>query len=171
MKTKKSIIGVIILIVAYVAANFLGLDIAPHFNLPVKDKKTAVVQSNDNQVNTNLDEEGSYTSKEGVALYIHTYNKLPSNFITKKEAEKLGWDNNINYVGDVAPGKSIGGDKFGNYEELLPKENGKKYFECDIDYNGKKRNEKRIVYSNDGYIYYTGDHYKSFELLYEGGKK
>lgn len=172
MKTKKSIIGVIVLIIAYFAANFLGLDIAP--KMPILDKKddTAIVQSVDNKQDSSavIDENGSYTSKDNVALYLHTYNKLPNNFITKKQAENLGWDNSSNYVGEVAPGKSIGGDRFGNYEELLPKESGKKYFECDIDYAGKKRNAKRIVYSNDGYIYYTGDHYNTFELLYEGDK-
>ena len=112
-----------------------------------------------------LPEDGTYTSKEDVALYIHIYGKLPSNFITKKEAKKLGWPGGS--LEDYAPGKSIGGDYFGNYEGLLPTKEGRKYYECDIDTLGKsKRGAKRIIYSNDGLIFYTEDHYESFELLY-----
>lgn len=112
-----------------------------------------------------LDENGIYTSKEDVALYIHTYGKLPSNFITKAEAEKLGW--NGGSLEPYAPGKCIGGSRFGNYEGLLPKKDGRTYTECDIDTLGaEKRGAKRIVFSNDGLIYYTEDHYESFELLY-----
>ncbi len=109
-------------------------------------------------------EDGTYTSKDDVALYIHTYGKLPSNFITKKEANALGWNGGA--LEKYAPGKSIGGDKFGNYEGLLPTAKGRKYYECDIDTLGKKRGAKRIIFSNDGLIYYTGDHYESFEQLY-----
>ena len=109
-----------------------------------------------------IDEDGSYTTKEDVALYIHTYGKLPSNFITKKEAQKLGWSGGS--LEPLAPGKCIGGNHFGNYEGILPDGN---YKECDIDTLGKKsRGAKRIIYSDDGRIYYTEDHYESFEQLY-----
>ena len=112
-----------------------------------------------------LDENGSYTSKEDVALYIHLYGKLPRNFITKKEAEALGWSGGS--LEKYAPGKCIGGSRFGNYEELLPVKKGRVYTECDIDTLGaKSRGAKRIVFSNDGLIYYTDDHYESFTLLY-----
>lgn len=112
-----------------------------------------------------LDESGSYTSKEDVALYIYTYGKLPENFITKKEAKKLGWDGGS--LEPYAPGMAIGGDRFGNYEGLLPEEDGVTYTECDIDTVGaKSRGAKRIVFSNTGNIYYTEDHYKTFEQLY-----
>ncbi len=113
-----------------------------------------------------LPEEGSYTSKEDVALYLYTYGHLPDNFVTKNEAKKLGWDNAKGNLAEVAPGKSIGGDRFGNYEGLLPEEDGRKWTECDIGYEEGYRNGERIVFSNDGLIYYTGDHYKSFEQLY-----
>ncbi|MBQ8396815.1 MAG: ribonuclease [Clostridia bacterium] len=109
-----------------------------------------------------IDRDGSYTSKEDVALYLKTYGELPSNFITKSEAQKLGWVSSKGNLHDVAPGKSIGGDKFGNYEGLLPKKSGRQYYECDIDYTGGFRDSKRIVYSNDGLIYYTDDHYETF---------
>lgn len=110
-------------------------------------------------------EDGTYTSKEDVALYIHTYDKLPSNYITKDGAYALGWKSE-GTLDEVAPGKSIGGDWFGNYEGALPDEPGREYHECDIDYVSGNRNAKRIVYSNDGNIYYTEDHYKTFEHLY-----
>ena len=112
-----------------------------------------------------IDEDGVYDSKEDVALYIHTYGHLPSNYITKKEAQKLGWEG-----GDLrpyAPGKCIGGSYFGNNEGLLPDKKGRQYYECDIGtLNKKARGAKRIIYSNDGLIYYTDDHYESFERLY-----
>ena len=112
-----------------------------------------------------IDEDGWYYSKEDVALYIYTYGKLPENFITKNEARDLGWEGGS--VERYKDGAAIGGDKFGNYEGLLPKKSGRKYYECDIDTNGKSsRGAKRIIFSNDGLIYYTGDHYESFELLY-----
>ena len=112
-----------------------------------------------------LDPDGSYNSKEDVALYIHTYGRLPSNYISKKEAQKLGWSGGS--LEPYAPGKSIGGSYFGNYEELLPVKKGRSYTECDIDTEGKSsRGAKRIVFSNDGLIYYTEDHYSTFELLY-----
>lgn len=113
-----------------------------------------------------VSEDGEYTSKEEVALYLHLYGHLPSNYITKKEAEALGWGSTYKTLDKAAPGKSIGGTYFGNYEKLLPTAKGRKYSECDIDYRKGSRNAKRIVYSNDGLIYYTEDHYQTFELLY-----
>jgi guanyl-specific ribonuclease Sa len=115
---------------------------------------------------TALDVDGSYTSCEDVALYLETYGKLPGNFITKKEAQALGWEGGS--LEPYAPGKCIGGDKFGNYEGILPKADGRTYKECDIDTLGAdSRGAKRIVFSNDGLIYYTEDHYESFTLLYD----
>ena len=112
-----------------------------------------------------LDQNGSYTSKEDVMNYLIQYGQLPSNFITKKEAKKLGWSGGS--LEPYAPGKCIGGDYFGNYEEVLPVVSGRTYHECDIDtLNAKSRGAKRIIYSDDGQIYYTDNHYKSFTLLY-----
>lgn len=112
-----------------------------------------------------LYEDGTYTSKEDVADYIHEFGHLPGNFITKKEAQRLGWTGGS--LEKYAPGKSIGGDYFGNYEGLLPTKKGRKYYECDIDTLGQKnRGAKRIVFSNDGLIFYTEDHYESYELIY-----
>ena len=112
-----------------------------------------------------LDEGGEYTSAEDVALYLHLYAHLPQNFITKKDAQALGWPGGS--LEPYAPGKCIGGSRFGNYEGLLPEADGRTYAECDIDTLGAdSRGAKRIVFSNDGLIYYTEDHYETFELLY-----
>ena len=113
-----------------------------------------------------ISEDGTYTSKEDVAKYLHTYGHLPSNFIKKKAAQELGWVSSEGNLWEVAPGMSIGGDYFGNYEGNLPEAENRDYYECDIDFDGSYRGAKRIVYSNDGLIYYTEDHYETFELLY-----
>ena len=118
------------------------------------------------QSEVSVDESGGYTSKDEVAAYLNTYGHLPDNYITKNEAKALGWDSKEGNLGEVAPGKSIGGDYFGNYEGNLPEASGRKYYECDIDTDGGYRGAKRIVYSSDGLIYYTEDHYETFELLY-----
>ncbi len=111
------------------------------------------------------DRDESYTTAEDVALYLQVYGELPQNFMTKKEARELGWEGGS--LEKFAPGMCIGGDRFGNYEGNLPKKKGRTYQECDIDTLGKKsRGAKRIVFSNDGLIYYTEDHYETFTLLY-----
>jgi len=132
-----------------------------------KDEKTkeSTKAKNEAKTEAKIDEDGTYSSKEDVALYIHTYGHLPNNYITKKEAQKLGWSGGS--LEKYAPGKCIGGDKFGNYEGNLPKASNRTYTECDIDtLNAKSRGAKRIVFSNDGLIYYTEDHYETFTLLY-----
>ena len=117
-------------------------------------------------VDVTIDKDGVYTTKDDVALYIYTYGELPSNFITQKEAQALGWSGGS--IEKYAKGKAIGGDYFGNYEGLLPKKSGRKYYECDIDTKGaKSRGAKRIIFSNDGLIFYTDDHYESFTQLYK----
>lgn len=113
-----------------------------------------------------LAEDGQYTAPEEVAAYLQSYGHLPDNFLTKKEAKSLGWDSQKGNLQDVAPGMSIGGDVFGNREGLLPSADNRKYYECDVNYAGGYRNGERIIYSNDGLIFYTKDHYKSFEQLY-----
>lgn len=113
-----------------------------------------------------IDEDGIYDTKDEVALYLYTYHHLPDNYMTKKEARKHGWENGA--LNRTIPGMCIGGDVYGNYEENLPAIKGK-YYECDIDtIERKSRGAKRIVWSEYFDIYYTEDHYETFELLYEG---
>ena len=115
------------------------------------------------ETEASLAKDGNYTTKEDVSLYLHIYGCLPTNFMTKAEARKLGWESGS--LERYSPGMCIGGDHFGNYEGLLPE--NRDYTECDIDTLGKdSRGAKRIVFSEDGLIYYTEDHYESFELLY-----
>lgn len=113
-----------------------------------------------------IEEDGVYTTPATVAAYISTFNKLPPNFITKNEAQKLGWVSSEGNLTEVAPGKSIGGDRFGNYEGQLPKGN---YRECDVNYKSGRRGAERIIYSSDGDIYYTDDHYETFTQLFRRG--
>ena len=109
-----------------------------------------------------VEEDGWYSTMEEVAVYLTLYEKLPGNFISKYDAENLGWDNRKGNLDKVAPGCSIGGNRFGNYEGLLPEAKGRKYRECDINYDGGYRNGERIVFSNDGLIFYMSDHYQTF---------
>ena len=108
---------------------------------------------------------GPIIEPQDIADYLFEHGELPDNFITKKEAQKLGWDSSWNYVSDVAPGKSIGGDRFGNYEGLLPTKKGRQWYEADCYYTKGKRNAHRILYSNDGLVYYTDDHYETFTKM------
>ena len=125
------------------------------------EKTDAAETTEEGSESASIDEDGWYYSKDEVALYIHTYGRLPDNFITKNEAKSLGWSGGS--VEKVRKGAAIGGDRFGNYEGHLPKG---KYKECDIDTKGRKdRGSRRIVFDEKGNLYYTGDHYKSFEQL------
>lgn len=129
------------------------------------DTTSATTKKQIDETDDYLAKDGSYSSKEDVMNYLIQYGQLPNNFITKKEAKKLGWSGGN--LEPYAPGKCIGGDYFGNYEEVLPVVSGRTYHECDIDtLNAKSRGAKRIIYSDDGQIYYTEDHYKTFTLLY-----
>ncbi len=105
----------------------------------------------------------SYTTPEDVAEYLHIYGELPENFITKNEAKDMGWESSEGNLWEVAPGMSIGGDYFGNYEGLLPEG---EYRECDVNFDGGYRGAERIIFGEDGSIYYTDDHYESFTQLY-----
>lgn len=112
-----------------------------------------------------LDKNKAYYSKDDVASYIKEYGELPVNYLTKDQASDLGWDPSEGNLWDVTDKGVIGGDSFGNFEGLLPKKSGRMYFEADVNYRGGRRNVERLVYSNDGLIYYTSDHYASFEEI------
>ena len=162
-------ISVILLLIALAVAAVTGCAKAS-LNSVSETAGEFLTQSQTNVTETeeheSIDENDTYTSKDEVALYIYTYGHLPGKYIPKKEAEKLGWVSSRGNLAEVAPGKSIGGDRFGNREGLLPEKSGRKYYECDIDYVSGTRNAKRIIFSNDGLVYYTEDHYESFEKLY-----
>ncbi len=121
---------------------------------------------NENEADDKSDDKASskkiLNSFEDVAEYIKENGKLPDNFITKIAARDLGWESNKGNLDEVAPGKSIGGDIFNNYEGKLPKKSGRIYYECDINYISGFRGDDRIIFSNDGLIYKTEDHYDTF---------
>lgn len=130
-----------------------------------KDNKQVLITEND-KISTKLDENKSYYSKEDVALYLHTFKKLPKNYLTKNEAKKLGWDSSKGNLWNATDKGVIGGDVFSNREGKLPKK--EKYYEADVNYEGGRRGTDRLIYTKEGrVIYYTGDHYKNFEVLYE----
>lgn len=157
MKKKTPIWLSVLLLVAVILINGMGGEAPEEPTYPAD--ATGYVE------NVEIDEEGWYYSADEVALYLHLYGHLPDNFITKSEAASLGWEGGS--VEPYAPDHVIGGDKFGNREGLLPDAKGRYYYECDIDTLGEdSRGAKRIVFSNDGLIYYTEDHYESFVLLY-----
>lgn len=109
-----------------------------------------------------------YSTPEEVALYLHVFAELPPNYLTKSEARRLGWVSSEGNLWDVAYGTSIGGDSFGNREGLLPEARGRDWYECDVNYYGGFRGSERLLFSSDGLIYYSGDHYRTFEEMYDG---
>lgn len=119
---------------------------------------------------TDAPKQTAITAPQDIADYIFAHGTLPDNFLTKNEARQLGWDSSKNYVSDVAPGYSIGGDKFGNYEGLLPDASGRKWYEADANYTTGPRGAERILYSSDGLVYYTSDHYQTFTEMHPSGK-
>ncbi|KXB63905.1 ribonuclease domain-containing protein [Olsenella sp. DNF00959] len=111
-------------------------------------------------------EDGRYTSKDELAAYVHEFGHLPANFVSKTKAREAGWDSSKGNLDEVCPGMSIGGSRYHNDDGQLPDKRGRSWTECDVNYTGGFRGGERIVFSNDGLVYYTGDHYKSFERLY-----
>lgn len=103
------------------------------------------------------------TDEKRVVAFLKENRQLPDFYITKREAQKLGWDASQGNLCDVLPGRAIGGDRFGNREKSLPDKNGRQYFEADVNYNCSNRSADRIVFSNDGLIFLTHNHYQTFE--------
>lgn len=111
-----------------------------------------------------------YSTPQEVVDYLDLYGDLPPNYLTKEEARELGWVAKEGNLWDIAPDATIGGDYFGNFEELLPEADDRDYFEADVNYEGGHRNAERVVFSNDGLYFYTDDHYESFVEMEPGGE-
>lgn len=126
---------------------------------------TDIVDNKDSSQIVNIVENQRYYELEDVVNYIEKFDKLPPNFINKKEAIKKGWNSKEGNLWEVLDGYVIGGDRFHNREKKLPEEKNRKYYEADINYNGGHRGAERLIYSNDGLYYYTKDHYKTFDLI------
>lgn len=139
----------------------------------IEDKKDASKTETVSYGSSSLDEYNSgksssvqasidqLTEEKTVISYVKQNHRLPDYYITKAEARKQGWNPSKGNLCDVLPGKAIGGDKFGNREGRLP--DGEKYFEADVNYHCGGRNADRIIYTKDGEVYLTKNHYKSFE--------
>ena len=154
------------ILISLVLTFILSLAGCGQSTLPGEETADLIEAGTEIQDSNIIDKNEEYTSPEDVALYIHTYGELPSNYISKSEAMDLGWDSSSGNLWEVTDNKCIGGDIFKNREGLLPMVDGRVYYECDVNYKGGYRGPERIVYSNDGLIFYTDDHYESFEQLY-----
>lgn len=132
--------------------------------------QSAGTASTETDDTVSVQEGAYYYDLENVVLYLDAYGELPDNYITKKEAQELGWQGGS--VEKYLEGAAIGGDRFGNREGLLPKESGRSYTECDLNTNGAdSRGAKRLVFSNDGLYFHTEDHYETFtEVRVENGQ-
>ncbi len=185
MKTKKRMLAILVVILLVLAALWFLRGQATDEPAPLSPQATSSLVELDGEDNaasptqqtealpeqtvnadeTTPDESGAYTTKDDIAAYLIAYGKLPQNFMTKSEARALGWGGGG--LDDYSYGKCIGGDEFGNNEGLLPDKAGRTYYECDVDtLHRDDRGAKRIVFSSDGLIYYTEDHYESFTQLY-----
>lgn len=103
------------------------------------------------------------TKEAVVVAYVKAHGKLPDNYITKREARAHGWNPSAGNLCDVLPGRAIGGDVFTNRERSLPASKGRIWYEADLNYNCGNRNADRILFSSDGLVYVTHNHYKTFE--------
>ena len=161
---KKKIFSIFITIIIVINMLLCGCSniVSKYESTGVKNSSTDFENENENEIK----EYAAYSSPNEVANYVHMYGKLPSNFITKKKAELLGWESNEGNLWEVTDKMSIGGDVFGNREKKLPVAAGRKWYECDVNYNGGYRGAERILYSSDELIYYTDDHYETFTELY-----
>ena len=144
------------------ASKAQGESDAPETETEIQDQTSETEDSQENTTDDKLPAYGNnYYDLVNVVLYLDVYDELPPNYITKSEAQALGWEGGS--VEKYKEGAAIGGDTFGNREGLLPAADGRKYTECDIDTHGySSRGAKRLVFSNDGLYYYTSDHYESF---------
>ncbi|MDR0791677.1 MAG: ribonuclease [Chitinophagaceae bacterium] len=97
-----------------------------------------------------------------VVAYIKQHNKLPDCYITKREAMNDGWNPSAGNLCNVLPGKAIGGDIFSNRERRLPYQKGRIWYEADVNFSCGHRNADRLIFSSDGLIFITTDHYQTF---------
>ena len=133
------------------------------FNQGEKSKKGTENNNKKSSNNYSTQSIDELTKQSVVVAYLKTHQKLPDYYITKKAAKSSGWEASKGNLCDVLPGRAIGGDKFTNREKRLPTQKGRNYYEADLNYNCGRRNADRVVFSNDGLIFVTTDHYKTFQ--------
>ena len=141
-----------------------GMSVMYIYNNFIAEKKAPTKTENISEASVNQSDKQSIdelTNENTVINYVKQNHQLPNYYITKNEAKKLGWNPSKGNLCKVLPGKAIGGDHFGNREGKLPKD--EKYFEADVNYSCGNRNSDRIIFTKNGEVYLTKDHYKSFE--------
>lgn len=105
---------------------------------------------------------------DGADYWLYYKRKLPNYYITKSQAKELGWRTKKGNLADVAPQKMIGGDSYKNDDGKLPIAPGREWYKADISYvSGFRSKCDRILYSNDGLIFVTKDHYETFYEISE----
>lgn len=105
------------------------------------------------------------TEETRIIDYLIKNHSLPDYYITKRQAKEHGWIAKKKNLCQVLPGRAIGGDNFADREEVLPIAYNRSWFEADINYSCGNRGADRIIYSSDGLIYVTHDHYQTFQLV------
>ncbi|UOE39583.1 ribonuclease domain-containing protein [Chryseobacterium oryzae] len=146
--------------VMYVYNNFIAEKKAE--NTTINDVRYGETKNTDEYNNSqNFNDITELTEENKVISYVKENHHLPEYYITKSEAKKQGWNPSQGNLCEVLPGKAIGGDYFGNREGRLPKD--EKYFEADVNYSCGNRNADRIIFTKNGDVYLTKDHYRSFE--------
>ena len=168
-KIKLILIFVIGLLTAFLAMHFFNNYRIEKKNKEVARAEVSTIHNNKKDFKENKTSKSTgfsgeideLTNENTVINYVKENNKLPDYYITKGEARKQGWVASKGNLCDVLPGKAIGGDKFSNREKTLPTNN--QYFEADVNYNCGNRNADRIVFTKNGEVWLTKNHYKSFE--------
>ncbi len=107
---------------------------------------------------------GEATDKgtDGADWHLKYTGKLPEYYISRMDAKKLRRNPKNNYLDDSASGYMLYGGQYFNRNGHLPEKQGRIWYEADIDYMSGKRNSKRILFSNDGLMFITYDHYQTF---------
>lgn len=158
----KRLLPVIIVIAVLFGVLYKGL--LPENKTSVSSSSTSISSLPHNstdkpaQIPLSIDEK---TQANAVADYLQRHQQLPDFYLTKKEAREKGWNAKAGNLCDVLPGKAIGGDRFMNREKQLPEEAGRLWYEADVNYQCGHRGSDRLLYSNDGLIYITTDHYRT----------
>jgi len=158
----------------FLVGAFAGISVMfliTNYKIEKRNQYSKELRENQNQKKTNIDSdtksvsEGNsieeLTNDEKVISYVKSNHKLPEYYITKSEAKNQGWNPSKKNLCDILPGKAIGGDKFSNREKSLPK--GEQYYEADVNYDCGNRGADRIIFTEDGNVWLTKNHYKSFE--------
>ncbi|MCL2513989.1 MAG: hypothetical protein FWF08_08810 [Oscillospiraceae bacterium] len=103
----------------------------------------------------------------GADYWILNYGKLPDYYISKDELLDLGWQEG-DRPSKFAPGRMYGGKVYENSNGHLPSAPGRIWYEADINYYNGVRNRHRLLYSNDGLVFVTYDHYFTFYEIEKG---